>query len=172
MKETLVKVNTRSGGLSAVAAAAAVLVVAGAAAVLLLAAPSSARNVGKTYTITTVRTRGSVWVAATPQGMRVGRLSPGDRLVETNDILRDGRAKGVFIGTAMVASPRTVAASHALGMIRAIYRFADGDLYVDGLVSFATTAGSGVIVGGTGAYQGAQGTLKSDGSKDVLQLLP
>lgn len=161
------KVNARSASL---VGAAAVLV--GAVAVLLLAASSSARNTGKTYTITTVKTRGSVWVAATPKGMRVGHLSPGDRLVETNDILRDGRVKGVFIGTAMVASPRTLAAGHAIGMVRGIYRFADGDLYVEGVVSFSTTAGSGVVVGGTGAYQGAHGTLKSDGSKDVLQLLP
>jgi hypothetical protein len=147
-------------------------VLAGAAAVLLLAAPSSAREAGKTYTITTVRTRGSVWVAAAPEGMKVGRLSPGDRLIETNDILRDGHVKGLFIGTAMVASPRPVAAKHAVGMIRGIYRFADGDLYVDGVVSFGTTAGSGVIVGGTGAYEGARGSLQSDGSKEKLRLVP
>lgn len=161
------KVDIRSWWL----AGAAATVLASVAAILVLAAPSSARDAGKTYTITTVRTRGSVWVAAAPKGMRVGRLSPGDRVVETNDILRDGRVKGVFMGTAMVASPRTVAASHAVGMLRGIYRFADGDLYVDGVVSFGTTAGSGVIVGGTGAYEGAHGTLASDGSKEVLHLL-
>lgn len=161
-------VKVRSG-LMLAAAASAVL---GAIVVLLLAAPGSARNTGKTYTITTVKTRGSIWVAATQKGMRPGRLSPGDRVFETSDVLRDGRVKGVFIGTATVASPRTVAAGRAIGMVCGIYRFADGDLYVEGVVAFSTTAGSGVIVGGTGAYQGAQGTEKSNGSKDVLQLLP
>ena len=147
-------------------------VLAGTAAVLLLAVPSSARDTGKTYTITTVRTRGSVWVSAAPKGMKEGRLSPGDRLIETNDILRDGHVKGRFIGTAMVASPHPVAAQRAIGMIHGIYRFADGDLYVDGVVSFGTTAGSGVIVGGTGAYEGVRGTLQSVGSKETLRLAP
>jgi hypothetical protein len=162
-----VKVNMHSRWLSAVAAA----VLAGVAALLLLAAPSSARNIGKTHTITTVKTQGSVWVAATAKGMKAGRLSPGDRLFETNDILRDGRVKGVFIGTATVVSPRTGPAGRAIGMVRGIYRFADGDLYVEGVVSFSTTAGSGAIIGGTGAYQGARGTLRSNGSKEVLQIL-
>ena len=145
-------------------------ILACAAAVLLLAVPSSARDTGKTYTITTVKTRGSAWISAAPKGMKEGRLSPGDRLVETNDILRDGHVKGLFIGTAMVVSPHPVAAQRAIGMIRGIYRFADGDLYVDGVVSFGTTAGSGVIVGGTGAYEGARGTLRSAGSKETLRL--
>ena len=145
-------------------------ILAGTAAALLLAIPSSARETGKTYTITTVKTRGSVWISAAPKGMKEGRLSPGDRLVETNDILRDGHVKGLFIGTAMVASPHPVAAQRAIGMIQGIYRFADGDLYVDGVVSFGTTAGSGAIVGGTGAYAGARGTLQSAGSKETLRL--
>ncbi len=163
------KIDIRSPWAGGIAAA---IVVAATAAVLLLAGPSSARDAGKTYRITTVKTRGSVWVGAAPKGMTVGRLSPGDRLVETNDILRDGRVKGLFIGTAMVASPRTVAAKQAIGVLRAIYRFADGDLYVDGVVSFGTVTGSGAIVGGTGAYAGARGTIEANSSKDVLHLLP
>jgi hypothetical protein len=149
-----------------------VVVLAGAAAGLVRADPSSAGNAGKTYTVKTVKTLGSTWVAASPKGMTMGHLSAGDRLFETNDILRDGSVKGVFIGTVTVVSPRTVSANRAIGIIRAVYRFADGDLYVDGVVAFSTTAGSGVIVGGTGAYLGARGTLKSGGSTDTLQLLP
>jgi hypothetical protein len=167
-RELLVKVNRQSRWLYAVV----VVVLIGAAAGLVRTDPSSAGNAGKTYTIKTVKTLGSTWVAASPKGMRMGHLSPGDRLVETNDVLRDGSVKGVFIGTVLVVSPRTVSASRAVGMIRAIYRFADGDLYIDGVNSFSTGAGTGVIVGGTGAYLGAQGTLKSNESTDTLQLLP
>lgn len=162
------KVNTRSKWLSGIVAS----VLVGSAAVLLLAAPSSARNTDKTYTITTVKTLGTGWLDAAPKGVTKGRFSPGDQVIETNDILRDGRVKGVFVGSAMVASPGIASSARAVGMIRAIYRFADGDLYVDGMVAFSTTAGSGVIVGGTGAYEGARGTMKSDGSKELLHLVP
>jgi hypothetical protein len=147
------------------------IVITGAAAGSFLAGSSSARNTGKTYTITTVRTLGTRWLDAQPKGVTKGRFSPGDQVIETNDILRDGRVKGVFMGSAMVASPGIVSSTRAVGMIRAIYRFADGDLYVEGVVAFSTTAGSGVIVGGTGAYQGARGTMKSDGSKELLRLI-
>jgi hypothetical protein len=167
-RETLVKINGHSRWLYA----AVVVILSSAAAGLVQADPSTAGNAGTTYTVKTVRTLGSTWVAASPKGMMTGHLSPGDRLVETNDILRDGGVKGVFIGTVLVVSPRTVAANRAVGMIRAIYRFADGDLYVDGVVAFSTGGGSGVIVGGTGAYLGARGTLKSNGPIDTLQLLP
>jgi hypothetical protein len=163
-----VKVKRHSRWLYAVV----VVVLAGAAAGLVRADPSSAGNAAKTYTVKTVKTLGSTWVAASPKGMTMGHLSPGDRLFETSDILRDGSVKGVFIGTVTVVSPRTVSANRAVGMVRAIYRFADGDLYVDGVVTFSTGGGSGVIVGGTGAYLGARGTLKSDETTDTLQLLP
>jgi hypothetical protein len=167
-RETLVKVNRDSRWV----VAAVVVVLTGTVAGLVRADPSSATNAGKTYTVKTVKTLGSTWVAASPKGMTTGHLSPGDRLFETNDILRDGSVKGVFIGTVTVVSPRTVSANRAVGMVRAIYRFADGDLYVDGVVAFSTGAGSGVIVGGSGAYEGARGILKSDESTDTLQLLP
>ena len=57
-------------------------------------------------------------------------------------------------------------------MMRAVYRFGDGDIYVDGFVTFARPSASGVIVGGTRAYRGARGTFASTEAKDVLQLLP
>jgi hypothetical protein len=72
----------------------------------------------------------------------------------------------------MIASPRTVAAKRAIGLMRGIYRFGDGDIYVDGLVSFAAPSATGVIVGGTGAYRGVRGTFTSTEAKDVLHLLP
>jgi hypothetical protein len=64
--------------------------------------------------------------------------------------------KGVFVGS---ASPRTVAAERAVGMMRAVDRFGDGDIYVDGIVTFARPSATGVIVGGRGAYRGARGRL-------------
>jgi hypothetical protein len=150
-------------------AAVGVCAVAGAA---LVADPGRAQQSGRTYTVTTLNTRGSVWIAGGGKAMRVGRLNPGNRLLETNNVQRDDGAKGVFVGTVMVASPRTVAAKRAVGMMRGVYRFGDGDVYVDGFVTFARPSATGVIVGGSGAYQGARGTFSSTEAKDVLNLLP
>jgi hypothetical protein len=72
----------------------------------------------------------------------------------------------------MVASPRAVAAKRAVGMMRAVYRFGDGDVYVDGFVRFSRPSATGVIVGGTGAYRGVRGTFASREAKDVRHLLP
>lgn len=150
-------------------AAVGVCAVAGAAVV---ADAGHAQQSGRTYTITTLKTRGSVWIAGGGKAMRVGRLNPGNRLLETNDVRRDDGAKGVFVGTVMVASPHTVAAKRAVGLMRAVYRFADGHIYVDGFVRFSRPSATGVIVGGTGAYRGAHGTFTSTEAKDVLQLQP
>jgi hypothetical protein len=155
--------------LAAVAAAAGACAVAGAA---LAADPGRAQAPASTYTITTLKTRGSVWIAGGGKAMRVGRLNPGNRLFETSDIRRDDGVTGAFVGTVMVATPRTVAAKRAVGLMRGVYRFADGDIYVDGFVTFARPSATGAIVGGTGAYRGARGTFSSTEAKDVLQLLP
>ena len=150
-------------------AAVGVCALAGAA---LVADAGRAQQPGRIYTITTLKTRGSVWIAGGGKAMRVGRLNPGNRLLETGDVRRDDGVKGVFVGTVMVASPRTVAADRAVGMMRAVYRFGDGDIYVDGFVRFARPSATGVIVGGTGAYRGARGTFASTEGRDVLHLLP
>jgi hypothetical protein len=150
-------------------AAVAACAVAGAG---LVADAGRAQQSGRTYTITTLKTRGSVWIAGGGKAMRVGRLNPGNRLLETSDIRRDDGVKGGFVGTVMVATPRTVAAKRAVGMMRGVYRFGDGDIYVDGFVTFARPSATGAIVGGTGTYRGARGTFTSTEAKDVLALLP
>jgi hypothetical protein len=160
--------NSRHAWVLAASLSALVAVVA----TVLLAPAGAAGSSGKRYTITTLKTRGSVWIAGGGKAMSVGRLNPGNRLFETNEIRRDDGVKGVFVATAMIASPRTVAARRAIGLMRRIYRFGDGDIYVEGFVSFAVPSATGVIVGGTGAYRGVRGTFTSTEAKDVLHLLP
>jgi hypothetical protein len=150
-------------------AAVGVCAVAGAT---FLAEAGRAQQSGRTYTITTLKTRGSTWIAGGGKAMRPGRLNAGNRLLETSDVRRDDGVKGRFVGTVMVASPRAVAAGRAVGLMRAVYRFGDGDIYVDGFVTFARPSATGAIVGGTRAYRGARGTFTSTEAKDVLQLLP
>ena len=133
-------------------------------------APALAAGGGRTYTVRTVAERGSVWIAGGGKAMSPGRLSAGNRLFETNAVRRNDGVAGLFVATVMIASPGTVSAKRAVGLMRGIYRFRDGDIYVDGFVSFARPAGTGVVVGGTGAYEGATGTFTSTEAKDVLHL--
>lgn len=141
-------------------------------AIVQLAPAGTAGTGGKTYTVKTVSAQGSVWIAGGGKAMRPGRLSPGNRLLETNAVRRNDGARGLWVATVMVASPQTVAAERAVGMVHAVYRFPDGDIYVEGLVSFGGPSASGVIVGGTRSYQGAHGTFTATEAKDVLRLLP
>jgi hypothetical protein len=152
---------------SLIASLAVVAVVATAVLVPALAAAG-----GRTYTVKTVKTQGSVWIAGGGKSMSPGHLSSGNRLFETNSVRRDDGLKGVFVATVVIASSGTVAAKRAVGFMRGIYRFGDGDIYVDGFVSFARPSGSGIVIGGTGAYQGVRGTFTSTEAKDVLHLLP
>jgi hypothetical protein len=163
----MMNLNTRRGWLLA----ASLSVLAAVVATIALAS-SGAAGSAKTYTLRTTAQRGSVWIAGGGKVMRPGRLSAGNRLFETNAVRRDDGGKGLFIGTVMVASPGTVTAKNAIGLMRGVYRFADGDVYLDGFVSFTRPSGSGVIVGGTGAYAGVRGTFTSTEAKDVLYLRP
>jgi hypothetical protein len=151
---------------------ASLTVVVAVVATTLLVPGRASGGSGRTYTVKTVRTEGSVWIAGGGKTMRPGHLSAGNRLFETNAVRRDDGVKGVFVATVMVASPRTVAAKRAIGLMRGVYRFGDGDIYVEGFVAFAAPSATGVIVGGTGAYRGVHGTFTSTEAKDVLRLLP
>lgn len=81
--------------------AAAAVGVCAVAGVTLFADAGHAQS-GRTFTITTLKTRGSVWIAGGGKAMKVGRLNPGNRLLETNDIRRGDGVKGVFVGTVML----------------------------------------------------------------------
>lgn len=160
------KSNNRCLWVSVLSIVASVALVA----VIALAPAEAAGAGGRTYTVTTTKQRGSVWIAGGGKPMRPGRLSAGNRLFETNAVRRNDGVNGVFIASVTIASPGTVAANRAVGLLRGLYRFADGDVYVDGVVSFAGPSGTGVITGGTGAYAGIRGTFMATEAKDVLRL--
>jgi hypothetical protein len=49
----------------------------------------------------------------------------------------------------------------------------DGDIYFQASATFDDTdEDHGAVVGGTGAYAGARGTIDSTASQDVVHLLP
>jgi hypothetical protein len=105
-----------------------------------------------------------------PKGMRQNQFSLGDRLVLSRAVMR-GDTKGTLTATATVSTPgrRPGPKSHAA--VTATFHFPDGDLYVDGVTNFSDDSGSGAVVGGTGVYAGARGTLESTGDGDKITLL-
>ena len=105
-----------------------------------------------------------------PKGMRTGKLSLGDRLVISQPVTRDG-TKGTLTGVVTVSTAGRVAAPRAHGSVSAVYRFLDGDLYLEGVTNFRDDSGSAAVVGGTGVYAGARGTLESTKDADKITLI-
>ena len=55
----------------------------------------------------------------------------------------------------------------------AVYHLADGDIYSAGTVLFDDSGtGEGAVIGGTGAYAGARGTVEPGHDRDIVHLLP
>ena len=153
-----------------VAVATAALAVAGAGAALV-ADSGRAQDPGKTYTITYGTTDGAVNDIA-PKGIGRGRASVGDQFFITNSIRRNDGVRGRLQATYIVGQKK-VRLVNSRGHLSGVYRFPDGAIFVEAEGTFDDTdVDRGVIVGGTGAYVGARGTLDSDKAKDVLHLAP
>jgi len=105
-----------------------------------------------------------------PRGMRQGKFSLGDRLTLSQVVTHDG-VKGTFTAVATVSTPGRVAAPKANSIVTAVLHFPEGDLYLEGVSSFADDTGSGAVVGGTGAYAGARGTLADSPEGDRITLI-
>ena len=72
----------------------------------------------------------------------------------------------------MVGQKR-VALGRSRGLMSGAYRFPDGALFVMADITFDDAdKDTGAIVGGTGAYAGARGTVESDKTHDVIHLEP
>jgi hypothetical protein len=153
-----------------VAAAAAVACAAAGAA--LVAAPGRAQDAGRTYTITYGTTHETMLDVA-PKGLGRGRASLGDQVFVSAAIRRDGGVSGRLEAAFTVGNARSIRIDRAGGMFTGVYRLADGDIYVQGSATFEDRdEDHGAVVGGTGAYAGARGTIDSGKSQDVVHLLP
>ena len=153
-----------------VAAAIAALAVAGAGTALV-ADSGRAQDAGTTYTITYGTTDGAVNDIA-PKGIGRGRASVGDQFFITNSIRRNDGVRGRLQATYIVGQKK-VRFVNSRGHLSGVYRFPDGAIFVEAEGTFDDTdVDRGAIVGGTGAYFGARGTLDSDKTKDVLHLAP
>lgn len=81
-------------------------------------------------------------------------------------------ARGRLQGTFTIGQKQT-SLVRSSGHLSAVFHFADGDLYVVGYITFDDSdIDHGAIVGGTGVYAGARGTVDSAAAKDTVHLLP
>jgi hypothetical protein len=150
--------------------AAAALVSAGAVAVVAVA-PGNAQPSGTTITITTGAERLSMLDVA-PKGVARGRVSLGDHVFVSAPIRPDGGTRGRFTGVFTVGNPHTVRIDRGRGLLSGVYRLADGDIYIQATATFDDgDEDHGAVVGGTGAYAGARGTVDSSKTHDVIRLI-
>jgi hypothetical protein len=152
------------------AAAAALLAVA---AVAVLATSGRAQETRATYVITPVGKETLAFSDAKPTGFRHNRFSLGDQLFLSTKVMRDGTVAGTAQATITVSDARPLRGDRAHGVVSSVYHLADGDLYTVGTVLFDDSGtGRGAVVGGTGAYAGARGTVDPSHDRDVVHLLP
>ena len=112
---------------------------------------------------------------ANPRSKRF-RLSIGDELYTLSPIL-DGKT-GKRIGTSY--SQFTVVSGNSFEKAwfkgHGVFQLHDGQLVVDGIFKAASTTNTVAVVGGTGAYKGARGSMTftetTNGSQDIIHLLP
>jgi hypothetical protein len=112
---------------------------------------------------------------ANPESRRF-RFSMGDKLLFGNPVLdqRGGNRLGVIYGEGTVMRGRSFA--NAVLLVTVTFAFSDGS-QISGVGTFTPGKTARVsITGGTGAYEGARGTIVSQevqgGSQDTLTLLP
>jgi hypothetical protein len=148
------------------------VVACAAAATALAADPGRAQEAGTTYTITYGNAR-SAMVDVAPKGLGRGRAGLGDQVILRAPVRRDGGVGGTITAVWTVGDARPVRIERAAGPITGVYHLDDGDIHFQAYATFDDRdTDHGTIVGGTGAYAGARGTLDSSASRDVLHLLP
>jgi hypothetical protein len=152
------------------AAAVAALALTGLG-VALVADPGRAQDPSHTITVTYGKDVGAVSDVA-PKGLGRGVGSLGDQFFVNTAVRRDDGTRGRLQVTYVVGQKR-VALGRSRGLMSGAYRFPDGALFVMADITFDDAdKDTGAIVGGTGAYAGARGTVESDKTHDVIHLEP
>ncbi len=124
----------------------------------LIADSGRAQDQGRTYTITYGKGFGSANDIA-PKGLGRGKGSLGDVFHNSAAIRRDDGARG-RIQSSFIVSEKKVRLDRATGQITGVYRFDDGALFIEADATFDDSdTDRGAIVGGTGAYANARGTV-------------
>jgi hypothetical protein len=150
---------------------------AAVAMIVVVAVDSSAQTPGARTLTFFERTGGrSLFKYIDVKPKSSNRASLGDRQVFDDPILdqKGGKRRGsLFVEETVVRGGRF---SHVVTLFHGAYRLGDGQIAIEGSHPFAKHRFSGAVVGGTGAYEGAHGTVTVEvikhGAHDTLNLLP
>jgi hypothetical protein len=138
-------------------------------AVALPIAVGHAQSGPRTITVT-IGTAKMVFDDLPPLGMKHGKLSLGDRIVQTQQVLIDGKPAGTVSQDATIVDPKPTTFSHFKATERTVGHLSDGEIFSVGYVDSTSDSHQSTIIGGTGAYAGAHGTIVGTGNGAVITL--
>ena len=152
-------------------ALAGVVVLACCGAVVTgMATAGMARSAGQELVLTQGKASGAMLDVA-PMGRAMGVVSLGDEFFVSSPIQSPGGVRGMFQGVYVSGDPRPIPASRSRGVITGVFHLSDGDLYVSAESTFDDSdIDHGIVVGGTGRYAGASGTIAAGRTRTVVRL--
>ncbi|CAN5596179.1 hypothetical protein BH20ACT17_BH20ACT17_02010 [soil metagenome] len=145
----------------------AALAVAGAVALPITA--GSAQSGPRTFTVTNGKETMFLDDVA-PRTLKRGRLTMGDRIVSTQNVKIDGKVAGTLQFDTTITNRKPQPWSRFTAMLRSTLVLKDGELFGVGYVDAARGKERATIVGGTGAYSGATGTVVGSENGAVITL--
>jgi hypothetical protein len=140
-----------------------------AAAVAIPVATGSAQSAPRTLTVVNGKET-TVFDDLAPRGMKRGRLSQGDRIVSSMKVTVNGSIAATLHDAATITNPRPVGFPKFTAVLQSVLQLPDGVLYANGFVDAAHGGEQLAIVGGTGAYAGARGTVAASENGAVITL--
>lgn len=136
----------------------------------VVATGGMARSAGQELVLTQGKASGAMLDVA-PMGRAKGVVSLGDEFVVASPVRASGGVRGTFQAVYVSGDPRPVPASRSRGLITGVFHLSDGDLYVSAESTFDDSdVDHGIVVGGTGRYAGASGTITAGHTRTVVRL--
>jgi hypothetical protein len=142
-----------------------------AAAVALPIASGSAQTAPRTLTVTYVKPQNVFLDDAAPRTLKRGRLTIGDRIVGVQGARVDGKAGTLHTDT-VVTNRVPTGFSGFTAILHSVLKTGDGALYAEGFVDSANGGDRSAIVGGTGVYANARGSIVGSENGAVITLEP
>ena len=146
----------------------AALAAAGAAALPIAA--GSAQTQPTTIVLTYAKPDKTFIDDVAPRTLKRGRLTMGDRIVSTQNVKIDGKVAGTLQFDTTITNRKPQPWSRFTATLRSTLVLKDGELFGVGYVDAARGKERATIVGGTGAYSGATGTVVGSENGAVITL--
>jgi hypothetical protein len=122
-------------------------------------------------TITVTNGKGKmVFADVAPLGMKHGKLSLGDRIVQTQQVLIHGKLAGWVNIEGTIVSPKPTTFAHFKATERLVGHLSGGEIFAIGYVDSAADIDRATIIGGTGDYLNARGTIAGTDNGAVITL--